>query len=53
MVVPDADERPARARVLEVGVGQIAFVDGAVAIDGQRDVEVADLVAVGEMRATS
>ena len=50
VVVPDGDERPARARVLEVGVGEIAFVDGAVAIDGQRDVEVADLVAVGVIK---
>ena len=53
VVVPDGDERPTRARVLEVGVGEIAFVDGPVAIDGQRDVEVADLVAVRGMRATS
>ncbi len=44
------DERPARAGVLEVGIGEIAFVDGAVAIDGQRDVEVADLVAVRDAR---
>ena len=50
MVVPDADERPARARVLEVGIGEIALVDGPVAVDGQRDVEVADLVAVRDAR---
>ncbi len=40
-----------RARVLEVGVGEIAFVDGAVAFDGQRNVEVADLVAVALRKA--
>ena len=50
MVVPDGDERPARASVLEVGIGEIAFVDGAVAVDRQRDVEVADLVAVRDAR---
>src|SRR6185312_16299481 len=46
VVVPHGDERPARASVLEVGIGEIASVDGSVAIYGQRDVEVADLVAV-------
>src|SRR6185312_7341052 len=50
VVVPHRDEQPARARVLEVGIGEIAFVDGAVAIDGQRDVEVADLVAIRDAR---
>ena len=50
MVVPDGDERPARASVLEVGIGEIAFVDGPVAIDGQREVEVADLPAVRDAR---
>ncbi len=46
VVVPDHDERPARASVLEVGIFEIAFVDGTVAIEGQRYVEIADLVAV-------
>jgi len=32
-----------RASVLEVGIGEMAFVDGPVAIDGQRYVEVAGL----------
>src|SRR3954454_2713404 len=50
VVVPDRDERPARASVLEVGIGEIAFVDGPVAIDGQRYVELADLVAIREAR---
>ncbi|MFT3916342.1 MAG: hypothetical protein QM704_20375 [Anaeromyxobacteraceae bacterium] len=50
VVVPDGDERPARARVLEVGVGEVAAVDGPVALEGQRDVEVADLVAVRDAR---
>src|SRR6185436_2812680 len=50
VVVPDRDERPARASVLEVGIGEIAFVDGPVAIDGQRYVEGADLQAVRDAR---
>jgi hypothetical protein len=50
VVVPHGDERPARARVLEVGIGEIAFVDGPVAIDRQRDVEVAGLQAVRDAR---
>ena len=53
VVVPHGDERPARASVLEVGIGEIALVDGPVAIDGQRYVEVADLRAVVGRRATS
>ena len=36
VIVPDGDERPARAGVLQVGVGEIALVDGAIAVDGQR-----------------
>src|SRR6185312_11156781 len=50
VVVPHRDKRPARARVLEVGIGEIAFVDGALTIDGRRDVEVADLVAIRDAR---
>ena len=50
VVVPDGDEWPARAGVLEIGVGEIAFVDGPVTIERQRDVEVADLVAVRDAR---
>ena len=55
VIVPDADERPAGARVLQVGIVQIALVDGAIAVDRQRDVEVADLerVRLGGSRATS
>jgi hypothetical protein len=48
VIVPHADERPARAGVLQVGIVQIALVDGAIAVDRQRNVEVADLVAVGD-----
>ena len=50
VVVPHGDERPARASVLEVRIGEIAFVDGPVAIDGQRYVEVAGLRAVRQAR---
>jgi hypothetical protein len=34
VIVPDADERPARAGILEVGISEIAFVDDAIAFDG-------------------
>ena len=50
MIVPDGDERPARARVLQVGVVEIALVDGAIAVERQRNVEIADLVSVGDAR---
>src|ERR1044071_6708755 len=50
VVVPDRDERPAGARVLEIGVGEITFVNGPVAIERQRYVEVANLVAVRNAR---
>ena len=44
------DERPARAGVLQVGIGEIAFVDGAIAVDGQREWKLPDLPAVGDAR---
>ena len=47
MIVPDGDERPTRARVLQVGIGEIALVDGAIAVDRQRVVEVAACAAIG------
>src|SRR5678815_4224078 len=50
VVVPDRDERPASASVLEVGIGEIGLVDGPVAADGQRYVEVSDFVAVWDAR---
>src|SRR4029077_10587054 len=50
VVVPDGDERPARAGVLEIGVGEIALINSAVTFERQWDVEVADLVAVREAR---
>src|SRR6185369_6344563 len=46
VIVPHADEGPSGAGILKVGVSEIAFVDDAIAFDGQRYVEVADLVAV-------
>ena len=50
MIVPDGDERPARAGVLQVGIGEIAAIDGAIAVERQRNVEIADLLAVGNAR---
>src|SRR5215831_1427668 len=50
VVVPHGDERPARARVLKVGVVEIALVDGAITVERQRNVEIADLVSVGNPR---
>ena len=46
MIVPNRDERPARAGVLQVGVGEIAFVNGPIAFDSQREVKMANLAAV-------
>ncbi len=50
MIVPDADERPARAGILEVGISEIALVHGAIAVDGQRVVEIAGLSPIGNAR---
>ena len=47
VIVPHGDERPSRAGVLQIGIGQVAFVDGAIAFDRQRIVELAGLPAVG------
>src|SRR4026207_1708101 len=33
VVVPDGDERPTRSRVLQVGIGKVALVDDAIALD--------------------
>src|SRR5262249_44625734 len=50
VIVPDGNERPARAGILEVGVVEIAPVDGTITVDRQRNVEIADLVSVGDAR---
>ena len=50
VIVPDADERPARAGILEVGISEIALVHGAIAVDGQRVVELAGLSPIGNAR---
>src|SRR5262249_45003434 len=42
VIVPNADERPARSRVLQVGIGEIALVDDAVTLDRERVMELAD-----------
>ncbi len=50
MVVPHGDERPARAGVLEVGIGEIAFVNGPIAVDRQREMKMANLAPVRDAR---
>ena len=50
VIVPDGDERPARAGILEVGISEIALVHGAIAVDGQRVVELAALSPIGNAR---
>jgi hypothetical protein len=47
VIVPDGDERPPRSRVLQVGIGKVALVDDAIAVDRERVVELAGLTAVG------
>ena len=46
VIVPHGDERQISARVLNVGIVQIGFVDGAVTGNGCRDVEVFVLLAI-------
>ena len=50
VVVPDAHKRPASARVLQVGVGEIALPDRAVSLDRRRDVENSGLQRVRNPR---
>jgi hypothetical protein len=47
VIVPQADERPACAGILQVGVGKIALPYGAIAVNGSRPVEIAGLSRVG------
>src|SRR4029077_12077709 len=47
VIVPDGDERPARSRVLQVGIGEVALVDDAITLDRQRVMEVAGFTAIG------
>ena len=47
MIVPDADKRPARSRVLQIGIGKVALVDDPIALDRERVMEVAGLAAIG------
>ena len=44
VVVPGADERPARSRRLQVGIGQVGFVQVSVVLQGHREA-----VAVGDL----
>ena len=41
VIVPHGHERPARARVLQIGVGEIAAVGRAIVVERRRQVEVA------------
>ena len=50
MIVPHRHERPAGPRVLEVWIGEIGRVDGAIAIDGQRMWKLPTLLAIGDAR---
>src|SRR6185369_8506098 len=50
VIVPHRDERPARAGVLQVGVREIAFVNGPIALDRQREVKMANLATVRNAR---
>src|SRR5665213_1789210 len=47
VIVPHVDEGEPGARVLHVGIVQVAAVDGAVVLDRGRDVEVGDPLAMG------
>ena len=47
VIVPHGHERPSCAGVLQIGLGKVTFVDGAIAVDRQRIVEFTDLPAVG------
>ncbi len=47
VVVADADERPPGARVLDVRIGEVAAIHGAIALERGRHMEVADLASVG------
>jgi hypothetical protein len=47
VIVPDGDERPTRSRVLQVGIGKVALVDDAIAVDRERVMEFAGLPAIG------
>src|SRR4051794_5473571 len=50
MIVPDAHERPAGPRVLQVGSGEVALPDRAVSFNRRRKVENGDLQRVRDPR---
>src|SRR5262245_31885976 len=47
VVVPDTNEWPARASVLDIRIVQVPAIHHAVVAHRRRDVEIADLLAVG------
>ena len=47
VVVPHRDERPARPRVLQVGILEVRAIERPVVVERRRDVEAPDLLAVG------
>src|SRR5579871_5108002 len=46
MVIPNRYKGPAGTGVLNIGILQVSTIDRAIVIDGDRHVEVADLLAV-------
>src|SRR5205814_963806 len=50
VIVPNGDEGPPSSCILQVGIGEVTFVDRAVTVDRQRKVELADLPAVRNAR---
>src|SRR4029077_9392179 len=50
VIVPDAHERPARTRILQVGIGEIALPNRAVSLDSCRNVENRGLQSVRNAR---
>src|SRR5690606_5602614 len=49
VIVPDADERPASARVLQIWIGEVALIHRTVAFDRLRPVEIAGLTCIGDL----
>src|SRR5262249_57066384 len=47
VIVPHADERPTRARILQIGIEEIALVQSAIIVNSGGHVKIADLFTVG------
>ena len=46
VIVPHADERPARPRVLQIGIGKVRTIERAITVDVGRHVEIVVLLAM-------